>query len=308
MDARELVNVLPARPPPATYSAISGAKSSGSRSSRSAAIAPAAVEAATAASAPPSTTVSSAARSSARARAFDAASSWAPAPRGRGRGACRVLVGGPLQHRLERLLVLGAARSRARSRAACIGPRSSGQCAAEAAPASSAGSPAPGSSPSARASAQVSGPSTPRGRLSPVRPRTRASASSGLIGPGCRAPRGRRSRRAPGRPARGTPAARGPRRPRPGCPVVMTSPGSRVNEAEIQAMSSATPNTMSAVRPSWRSSSLTHVRMPSACGSGTSSAVVIHGPEGAIVSPPFARIHCGSSRWRSRALTSSITA
>ena len=88
----------------------------------------------------------------------------------------------------------------------------------------------------------------------------------------------------------------------------MTSPGSRVSEREIQAMSSATPKTMSAVRPSWRSSSLTQVRMPSACGSGTSSAVVIHGPKGPNVSPPLARIHWGSSRWRSRAVTSSMTA
>ena len=38
---------------------------------------------------------------------------------------------------------------------------------------------------------------------------------------------------------------------------------------------------MSAVVPSWRSSPLTHVRMASAWGSGTSSAVVTQGPEGA---------------------------
>ena len=55
---------------------------------------------------------------------------------------------------------------------------------------------------------------------------------------------------------------------------------------------------MSAVLASWRSSPLTQLRTVSACGSGTSSAVVTHGPKGPKLSPPLARIHWGSARWQ----------
>ena len=63
-----------------------------------------------------------------------------------------------------------------------------------------------------------------------------------------------------------------------------------------------------AVLPSWRSSPLTWVVMRRPRGSGTSSAVVIHGPHGHDVSKPFARAHCFSRRCRSRAETSLATA
>ena len=61
------------------------------------------------------------------------------------------------------------------------------------------------------------------------------------------------------------------------------------------------------MRASWRSSPLTQVRSARSSGSGTSSAVVTQGPNGQEVSKPFARVHCDSRPWRSRALTSSAT-
>ncbi len=76
----------------------------------------------------------------------------------------------------------------------------------------------------------------------------------------------------------------------------------------MNAMSSATPNTMLAVVPSCISSPDSQVRIDERLRVGTSSAVVIHGPQGANVSAPLARTHCGSLGCTSRALTSFITA
>ena len=76
----------------------------------------------------------------------------------------------------------------------------------------------------------------------------------------------------------------------------------------MKATSSSIEKIRSAVLPSWRGSPLTHERTRSAPGSGTSSAVVTHGPNGHDPSKPFARVHCGSRPWRSRALRSSAVA
>ena len=43
-------------------------------------------------------------------------------------------------------------------------------------------------------------------------------------------------------------------------------------------------------------------------GQRSSRLVVTHGPHGQELSKPLARVHCGSLRWRSRALRSSATA
>ena len=59
---------------------------------------------------------------------------------------------------------------------------------------------------------------------------------------------------------------------------------------------------------SWRVSPLTWLAMRRFSGSGTSSAVVIHGPQGQEVSKPLARTQRGSRFCRSRAETSSATA
>ncbi len=93
-----------------------------------------------------------------------------------------------------------------------------------------------------------------------------------------------------------------------GVPVRMRSPGSSVHVSAMKSMTACGPKIMSPVVESWRGSPLTWVRSHSASGSGTSSAVVIHGPHGQLVSKPFARVHCGSRPWRSRAETSSATA
>ena len=64
-------------------------------------------------------------------------------------------------------------------------------------------------------------------------------------------------------------------------PVEMMSPGSSVMIEEAHSMVSGMRKIMSAVLPCCRSSPFTHNRMSSACGSGISSAVTIHGPQGA---------------------------
>ena len=69
----------------------------------------------------------------------------------------------------------------------------------------------------------------------------------------------------------------------------------------MKATISGTPKMRSLVRESWRSSPLIHVRSARSPGSATSSAVVIHGPNGHEPSKPFARVHWRSARCRSRA-------
>jgi hypothetical protein len=51
--------------------------------------------------------------------------------------------------------------------------------------------------------------------------------------------------------------------------------------ADAAAITAGTSKIMSAVLPCWRSTPLTLSLMPSAYGSGISSAVTIHGPQGA---------------------------
>ena len=92
-----------------------------------------------------------------------------------------------------------------------------------------------------------------------------------------------------------------------GVPVSSTSPGSSVIPRATKAMSSATVNSISFVEESCRSSSLTHERIASACGSLTSSAVVSHGPMGQKVSKLFERESWRSATWQSLALTSFAT-
>jgi hypothetical protein len=66
---------------------------------------------------------------------------------------------------------------------------------------------------------------------------------------------------------------------------------------------SAIPMTMSAVVPSWRSSSSTHVRTERSDGS-TASAVTIHGPSGPCVSKLLPGHIVGVSCCQSRTETS----
>ena len=64
---------------------------------------------------------------------------------------------------------------------------------------------------------------------------------------------------------------------------------------------------MSLVLPRWRTSPLTRSSIASACGSGISSAVTIHGPMGQNVSMPLEKLNtpdCISRRWMSRAVMS----
>ena len=91
-------------------------------------------------------------------------------------------------------------------------------------------------------------------------------------------------------------------------PVRITSPACSVHVSEMNSISSGIEKIRLEVLESWRSSPLTHVRSASLCGSGISSAVVIHGPYGQKPSAPLARVHCGSRPCRSRAVTSSATA
>ena len=93
-----------------------------------------------------------------------------------------------------------------------------------------------------------------------------------------------------------------------GVPVRMMSPGSSVIASARKSTTARGPKIRSDVLESCRGSPLTCVVRRSASASGTSSAVVIHGPQGQNVSAPFARVHCGSRACRSRAETSSQTA
>ena len=84
---------------------------------------------------------------------------------------------------------------------------------------------------------------------------------------------------------------------RSGC----TSPGARVMVWLITLISSATPKTISEVEESCTTSPLRVHRIPSCCGSGTSSAVTSTGPIGRKPSIAFPRVHCPPERCRSRA-------
>src|SRR3990172_6006326 len=87
-----------------------------------------------------------------------------------------------------------------------------------------------------------------------------------------------------------------------GVPVSTTSPGSRVITRVMNSINSATPNTMSAVEPDWRTSPLTRHSILSP--SKGSSSVSIAGPSGQNVSKPLPRVHWPSLRCKSRAVTS----
>ena len=126
----------------------------------------------------------------------------------------------------------------------------------------------------------------------------RAAAVRGAAGyvarPGwtaCRSPR--RSPTRSGRPRAD--------RLRPACRSSMTSPGSRSMISLTNSISSPTPNTMSDVRPSCRTSPSTSVTIPRSDGS---RSVSIHGPSGQNVLNDLPRVNCTSLRCRSRAVTS----
>ena len=109
-----------------------------------------------------------------------------------------------------------------------------------------------------------------------------ASAASAAPAPGrsrSRSPRAGRSRPGPGRPASATAGPPSPRRCPTGVPVAITSPGSSVQACDRISTWRKQSKISWSVLDFWRSSPLTNVRMPSACGSSTSSAVVIHGPD-----------------------------
>ena len=64
---------------------------------------------------------------------------------------------------------------------------------------------------------------------------------------------------------------------------------------------------MSRVEPSCSSVPFTHVRMPSACGSGISSAVTSQGPIGPCVSKDLPIVMVGLRSCQSRTVTSLTT-
>ena len=90
-----------------------------------------------------------------------------------------------------------------------------------------------------------------------------------------------------------------------GVPVAITSPGSSVQACDRISTWRKQSKISWSVLDFWRSSPLTNVRIPSACGSPTSSGVVIHGPIGPCVSNDLASDHCGVWICQSRTLTSS---
>src|SRR5208283_4530196 len=89
-----------------------------------------------------------------------------------------------------------------------------------------------------------------------------------------------------------------------GVPVETMSPGSSVNTLDKYATSSGILKIRCFVLESCRISPLISIRMSSACGSGISSFVTIHGPIGAKVSKVLPISHWLVARWKSRALTS----
>src|SRR6266487_195951 len=89
-----------------------------------------------------------------------------------------------------------------------------------------------------------------------------------------------------------------------GVPVAMTSPGSRVNDAEHQLIRWLTGKYMSAVEADWVGEPLMMHWILRPFGSGISSAVTSTGPIGQNVSSDLARTHWPSAACRSRAETS----
>ena len=90
-----------------------------------------------------------------------------------------------------------------------------------------------------------------------------------------------------------------------GVPVMITSPGSSVENDEIAAICSGMPWIRFAVVPlaalTVRPLSLNEIF---ALAQSMSSRVTIHGPSGQDVSKPLARVHMGSMPCRSRNVTS----
>ncbi len=84
-------------------------------------------------------------------------------------------------------------------------------------------------------------------------------------------------------------------------------PGSRGKAVVRYSIMAAQPKIMSAVVESWRSSSLTQVRMASVSGSPSSSPVTSSGPHGAWVSNDLPMVKVGVRHCQSRALTSLMT-
>ena len=87
-------------------------------------------------------------------------------------------------------------------------------------------------------------------------------------------------------------------------PVKITSPGSRVNDLVRCSMCSKQLKIKCLVLEFWRMSPFTSVRMPRLCGSPTSSAVTIHGPNGAWVSKDLPICMVRDADCQSRTLTS----
>ena len=86
-----------------------------------------------------------------------------------------------------------------------------------------------------------------------------------------------------------------------GVPVVMMSPGSSVQNRETNSTSSGTGKINWLVFDAWRFSPLTH---PSIDRLDGSTPTAMHGPIGAKVSKPFARVYWTSRLCSSRAVTS----
>jgi hypothetical protein len=82
-----------------------------------------------------------------------------------------------------------------------------------------------------------------------------------------------------------------------GVPVEMTSPGSRVITLEMNAIASATGKTIADVCASCSTSPPIVSVMRRSCGSPSSSAVTIHGPNGPNVSMLLPASHCEVRSW-----------
>jgi len=75
-------------------------------------------------------------------------------------------------------------------------------------------------------------------------------------------------------------------------PVKMTTPGSSSSTLLKSSISPGISTIISSLLPFCRSSPFTQHRRSSRCGSGISSFVAIHGPVGAPVGMPLARVIC----------------
>src|SRR4029453_16123531 len=99
-----------------------------------------------------------------------------------------------------------------------------------------------------------------------------------------------------------SPATRGPIPA--GVPVETMSPGNSVITDEMNAMRFRIEKINSRVDDDWRFTPLTHPSTASPCGESKSSPVAMHGPTGAKVSKPFARVYWTSLLCSSPAVTS----